>query len=371
MTGQVLHIHVGLPKTGTTALQRFLAENRDRLAARGLLVPGTGQRKDGPHHPLLLRLARPGLRRRRLAALLAEIRGSGLPAAVISSEYAPVLFRLSLLPLALRRLRAAGLRLRFHAFLRPQPDFLNSAYPEFLRSTLEWRSFEDFVAERGRRAGRGYLPLVAALERHADAPPVLHPFTGAARRAGIWKPFLEGLGVDPAAADWVPPGEANPSLGPVGTHVVGRVVKRIAKRGLIRGFANRQALRERIRAATLDFPREAEPFRGLDGAERMAIWAAEAAPNEALARRFWGRGWDEVFAEERAETWRSNLYRPGRGDPARDAMAEVMLDAAWTACRRAMRRYEERHAGRRLADRLADPFDRLLDMSLRLALAHG
>ena len=37
-----VHIHLGLPKTGTTYLQRVLAHNRDLLAESGVLYPGPG-----------------------------------------------------------------------------------------------------------------------------------------------------------------------------------------------------------------------------------------------------------------------------------------------------------------------------------------
>ncbi|OGT80561.1 MAG: hypothetical protein A3H91_16940 [Gammaproteobacteria bacterium RIFCSPLOWO2_02_FULL_61_13] len=42
---EVLYIHAGLSKTGTTALQQFLARNRDGLAARGYYVPNAGLRR--------------------------------------------------------------------------------------------------------------------------------------------------------------------------------------------------------------------------------------------------------------------------------------------------------------------------------------
>lgn len=41
MSGRVLYLHVGLPKTGTTYLQHLLAGQRDRLLNQGLLYPGS------------------------------------------------------------------------------------------------------------------------------------------------------------------------------------------------------------------------------------------------------------------------------------------------------------------------------------------
>jgi hypothetical protein len=373
MAGQLLHVHVGIPKTGSSALQRFLLDNRDRLADSGVFLPRTGQRHDGPHHPLVRRLSGlAGTRAPKIEALAAEIRASGLPAALITSEYIVPLMRASLLGWSFRRLAGMGFRLRFHAFVRPQPDLLNSAYPELLRSTLAWRSFEDFVAERRRSPARAFQTLLAPLARHAEAPLTLHPYTAAARRTGIWWPFLAGLGIDEGdRRGWVLPGEVNRSMGPLATHAVGRLVRRIERRGLIRGFRNRQLLRDRIRAATLAFPAEPAPFCGLDAAMRDLLWSEAAEANEALARAHWGRSWDEVFSEERARPVVPNGYRAARASPAAAAAEEAMFEAAWRACRRAVRQYEERSPGRRLRDRVMDPVDRLKDITLRLGIAWG
>jgi hypothetical protein len=49
--GKVL-IHIGGPKTGTTAIQTALAENRHALRERGILYPGTGKNQQNALYPL-------------------------------------------------------------------------------------------------------------------------------------------------------------------------------------------------------------------------------------------------------------------------------------------------------------------------------
>lgn len=46
-----LYLHVGLPKTATTSIQRFLLDNREALIAAGILYPKAGLQRLA-HHPL-------------------------------------------------------------------------------------------------------------------------------------------------------------------------------------------------------------------------------------------------------------------------------------------------------------------------------
>lgn len=53
---QPCFIHIGAPKTGTTFIQKFLFENRDRLLGKGVLYPDVSLRGYG-HHDLAFLLA--------------------------------------------------------------------------------------------------------------------------------------------------------------------------------------------------------------------------------------------------------------------------------------------------------------------------
>jgi hypothetical protein len=48
----ILYIHAGMPKTGTSAIQRMLANNRKQLAELGYIYPGT----HANHWPLVVGL---------------------------------------------------------------------------------------------------------------------------------------------------------------------------------------------------------------------------------------------------------------------------------------------------------------------------
>ena len=40
-----VYLHIGLPKTATTYLQRILWENQDQMRGEGLLLPGAARRE--------------------------------------------------------------------------------------------------------------------------------------------------------------------------------------------------------------------------------------------------------------------------------------------------------------------------------------
>jgi len=107
-------VHIGAPKTGSTAIQRFLYESRDRLSAQGVLYPDVSLRGYG-HHDLafLLGGGYPGWatpQDRPLAelgeALRDAVRAGGAETVLLSSEN----FYLYPAPSALRGLlQSAGL----------------------------------------------------------------------------------------------------------------------------------------------------------------------------------------------------------------------------------------------------------------------
>jgi hypothetical protein len=80
-------LHIGTPKTGTTAIQSYLFANRAVLASNGVLYPMTGlQTKDefGPRHKGLTHRNHENARRWR--KLRTEIKESPAPTAIISCE---------------------------------------------------------------------------------------------------------------------------------------------------------------------------------------------------------------------------------------------------------------------------------------------
>lgn len=147
-------VHIGAPKTGSTAIQSFLCGNRERLAAHGLLYPDVSLRGYG-HHDLAFLLgggypdwAKPQDRP------LAEL-ATGLRDAVRSSDATRVLlssenFYLYPEPAALRHLlHTAGLaaedRVSILCYLRRQDEAHVSWYNQTVKAQGNAAGFDDSV----------------------------------------------------------------------------------------------------------------------------------------------------------------------------------------------------------------------------------
>lgn len=94
---KTLFIHIGAPKTGTTAIQDFLFKNREQLRSQGVLYPAAGLLKNA-HHIIgaavfpgrshrLVGVSREEALRTSIGNLRSEIERSNPHTVILSSEY--------------------------------------------------------------------------------------------------------------------------------------------------------------------------------------------------------------------------------------------------------------------------------------------
>jgi hypothetical protein len=196
-----LLLHVGMDKTGTSAIQHMLHRARPALLERGLLVPETGTWSDHSHHPFAF--AALGMAGHTPAdlpplfdALTAEIARTGAPRVVLSTE---CLFKLPHRdpdnPLWDHLARVFG-HVRVIVYLRRQDAWVESRHRHsivsgrlFTLDRLSGPNFSDyrrFVDAWAARFGRDNV--------------IVRPYERAQFRGGdIGHDFLATLGLPPEA----------------------------------------------------------------------------------------------------------------------------------------------------------------------------
>ena len=132
-----LIVHCGLHKTGTTALQDFLAAQADALRARGVLYPKTGRPAGlNGHHNLSWQLSRDRRydpRYGTLDTLLAEIAGFDGTVVVSSEDFESLLADPRHFSPLTTRAAAAGWQVELVVYLRDPLRYLESVYLEHIK----------------------------------------------------------------------------------------------------------------------------------------------------------------------------------------------------------------------------------------------
>jgi len=137
-TKRKLYLHIGTSKTGTSALQFFLYENREQLRASGFLYPANQvlSLKD-PKHQSFFNSIRSG-RKDRFDALLQAL-GSELNhhlhTVILSSEgFYNHMHELTDQSWSLIRELAAAYSMQIIVYLRPQYEFIESQYRQYMQN---------------------------------------------------------------------------------------------------------------------------------------------------------------------------------------------------------------------------------------------
>lgn len=347
-----LVVHIGTGKTGTSSLQFFMRDNRDRLLELGHLYPRS---PGGARHGRLSLFVKSdeevlsapnwsrqkesdpaGFRKAFRRRLFSEIEASGVSRVILSDE---VLYGCS--DPALQRLREFTGRiarsLRLVVYLRRQDDQMVSRYQQMVktgevRRLAEWAQQDmariyDYHA-RLRTWSRLLEPtefVVRRFERDRFVDGSLH------------QDFLDAVGVDVRADELEQVPDRNESLDAESVEFLRlvnlhRVENEAARVGVI---DNRKLVRQLAEASTGSVI--TLPDRVLD--EFMGLWA-EA--NRAVAREFVGDETGELFRMPRrsGNTTTEQRFDPGRLD---DFVTRLDLPEQWHA---PLRRLAEREASR-------------------------
>lgn len=226
-----LYIHIGLGKTGTTALQRFFAHNRDALAGQGVIYPMIGTFvKTQAHHvlshkwggwidPTRLADRNPTQEWHDLKAAMLSgkagvrylISSERFAAAALDSRYPGMLdFIASLFD---------GIDVKIIVYVRPQEELAESIYKQGVKAGLIRLRLEDYV-----RSLPGYFDYCRLLETWAQT---------FGRQNVIVKRYNKDYWVGQDlihdmlsalettwSAEFVHVGEVNPSIGAIATRLI-------------------------------------------------------------------------------------------------------------------------------------------------------
>ena len=294
-----LFIHIGAPKTGTTAIQQYLTRHRRALLEYGTLYPEAGKLNTGHHRIGAAIFAERGSRLRggdrdevlaeAVAAIRAEIAASGARRVIVSSEYL-----WGEQPIAdVRRLLDGFVDCRLHvvAYLRRQDLLAQSLYMQAVKGGAT-RSFDDWYAKDSGSARAG-LHFDRVLRCWIDAglpvDPVVRIYESGQIDRDVVRDFMAAVCPDVpfAAAD-------HQSVNSTADLVTIELLRRV--NALIRDKAQANALRRRILGATP--PRTTfAPIDYLSGAQVGELMARHAAGNSWIARDLLGRVDGQLFRQ--------------------------------------------------------------------------
>ncbi|GAB4236494.1 MAG: hypothetical protein Kow00109_10060 [Acidobacteriota bacterium] len=298
--------HIGLPKTGSSALQRFLTINEEALRAHGVLYPRSGRLyhchtllarelvgAPCPPVPAQLRRFAPVEGQDQASfwdCLAAEIAGASCPDVVVSSEAfysCPHRFRTAVVGVAGRW------NVRIIVYLRPQDTFLESLYGQAMKwapyTSLSIAQFAQQHWVQDRLDYHANLELMA--KTLGPEAIVVRIYDRRRLRGNIFRDFLSILGIAPSSRLVFPSEIVNPSPSPRAIAVLRRLNE------LELPPAERACLVERLIAKL--GPAKPMAEKGLlSGTFRRDLLAKYEASNAELARRLLGRKDGRLFPKD-------------------------------------------------------------------------
>jgi len=275
-------VHMGMHKTGTTAIQAALAHNRQRLRKKGVLYPLTGLQSGG-HHLLAWGLTRKPGNFPLWETLREEIARDGAQKVVLSSEEFESCRKADHW---LKMVDALGQKPTIIFYLRRQSDYLISSYNQHIKNGHS-HSFAEHVPKMMPRLD--YLSKLRMIEDVVGRDRIiLRTYERNRLPEGVVPDFLASIGID-ATGLVLGQHEINPSLSAHGLRIMQRLNELIKDKDV----------RRKVSAVILDeHPVQLESDRPvlMDEAERRNFDAQFLRANQEVARRYLER--DHLFSAE-------------------------------------------------------------------------
>ena len=327
-------------------MQLFLAHNRALLAEHGICYPTPPKPTRFAHHGLAWNIIRrytdidqrPG--NYSLEAALADFAASDCHTLILSSEdFLTCTPYPGFLDEFFRSWREVFQRIVVCAYVRDRKGFFRSSYNQWVKSLVYAGDFDSYLARvlRGNQAPMHYTRSLVEWAKHADAAVYL-PFQPRAGDAPVERQFLQALDIDNCPVERLQTysSEAvNASIGPLSILAHRQACARLKETDWYRPYdlERRGPLSDYLLAQCAAHGWNTEPFRVFDSRRLAKVRAAMRAEDDRFADRHFGRGWDEVFAQEAAaEETTERVYEqlPGNEKQALDEVVTQAFERAET-----------------------------------------
>jgi hypothetical protein len=309
MVRRVCYIHAGPHKSGTTAIQWFLRENRPELLKHGYFVPESGT-VHGGHHSLARKLcgqAVPDHQQSVDAAFVQMLCATACNAVVISSEHLEeLLSNAASANVFFNRIRELNLEPKLILFPRNQSQLLNSRYAQVVQGFRRSESFEAFVRAEIHHPNFRYAQWIDFADSFG-AELIARPFTRDTAADGVVPEFLRTIGLDPSRFGNTGINR-NRAAGPFAVSVARGVLRSIAVSGQRLTWLQGDRCKKKL-AAYLEQNGLADTgYCGLTTAVARHIEKEWQSANDMFAQRVWEKSWAEVFAGDIAEEFLPNDF---------------------------------------------------------------
>jgi len=329
-----IFLHAGEPRTGTSAIQLFLHENREALEHFGYLVPKAGMKAGGNYAALIdaiLGEPVPARYAHCVEAFRQEINAHPADTVIVSAESLDHLFRSDeKRERILSFLRDLGLATTVVIFVRPDAEAFSSAYAEQVKFFLYYVTLRDFVLSRRR-----YFHLLK-LGQLPEIQTIFWPYNVEVRRAGAAREFLRAIGFPKDAIERVgPERRVNESIGPIAVAAAREILRRIQQTGRQPTDRQRKALKAEL-FGLIEQEAPEPAFYGVDIDLLREIDCRVAKDREKFAQAAWGKSWQTVFGSDEAAPRQYNAFDAATAAPEAVQRYQRMTAALWSAAERIM-----------------------------------
>jgi len=319
MAKKIAYIHIGTHKTASTYLQKFLLRNRRQLLKNGIFLPklyASGDRgKAHNNHKIIATALKKVENLQSMQVfdnLRKEIRKYPEKNVLLTSEIFEDRLQKKNVEFLQGFFSSLGFEVVFIAYIRNQPEYINSRYTQTIKRFWDDCSFETYIRQSQSNKFFDYNQLFSNILYNPSVSFIARPFDLAVEK-GIEDDFLDILfGQDSYERSIFSGGqkEQNPAPGPL-TIFTGRVTRKV----LLNTYPSEKSLTDfgkyLVRRGK-KYKWNETKFVGLTNETARSIESLFKKGNNEFANKVWGQNWNNYFSEKE---FSQNTFHLRRASP--------------------------------------------------------